>query len=363
MRWIGLVPGLVLLAVTATSVVATLLLPRASSPLLTTWVARFVFRCFAVATARIRAYSRRDRVWALGAPTFLITLLTTWLALLVLGFALLLWPFTAGSFAGALRLAGSSVFTLGFAAPNGAMPTVLVFAAAAAGLVVIALQIAYLPTLYAAFNRRETLVTQLETLAGSPAWGPEILARYLVIDSVDQLDRLYDRWTEWAADLSESHTSYRTLIYFRSPEPSRSWLLALLSVLDAAALHLALNPEHAPAQARILLRMGYPTLRKLARGIGVTVEDDPQPHDPIQLTRTEFDHAFTHLTATGWATERDGEEAWRHFRGWRVNYETAAYALTRHLDVAPAPWSGPRRGTRRPRPADRPAGHTPPKAS
>lgn len=348
MRWIGLAPGLVLLAVTASSVLSTLLLPRASTPLLTTWVARLVFRGFAVATARIRPFPRRDRVWALGAPTFLITLLATWLALLVLGFALLLWPFTGGSFAGALRLSGSSVFTLGFAVPAGTVPTVFVFlAAAAAGLVVIALQIAYLPTLYTAFNRRETLVTLLETMAGSPAWGPEILTRYLVIDSVDQLDRLYDRWTEWAADLSESHTSYRTLIYFRSPETSRSWLLALLSVLDAAALQLALNPEYAPAQAQILLRMGYLTLRKLAQGIGVTVANDPQPQDPIQLTRTEFDHALTHLTAAGWSPETDGDEAWQRFRGWRVNYETAAYALAHHLDITPAPWSGRRRDAQR----------------
>ncbi|TMD50636.1 MAG: hypothetical protein E6I85_15260, partial [Chloroflexi bacterium] len=32
-----------------------------------------------------------------------------------------------------------------------------------------------------------------------------------------------------------------------------------------------------------------------------------------------------------------------HFRGWRVNYEEAAYALGAHLDAPPALWSGPRR--------------------
>jgi hypothetical protein len=38
---------------------------------------------------------------------------------------------------------------------------VIVFIAAATGLVIIALQIAYLPTLYGAFNRRETEVALL----------------------------------------------------------------------------------------------------------------------------------------------------------------------------------------------------------
>jgi hypothetical protein len=31
-----------------------------------------------------------------------------------------------------------------------------------------------------------------------------------------------------------------------------------------------------------------------------------------------------------------------HFRGWRVNYETAAHGIAAHLDLPPALWSGPR---------------------
>ena len=41
----------------------------------------------------------------------------------------------------------------------------------------VALQIGYLPTLYSAFNRREVEVALLASRAGSPPWGPEILAR------------------------------------------------------------------------------------------------------------------------------------------------------------------------------------------
>jgi hypothetical protein len=56
--------------------------------------------------------------------------------------------------------------------------------------VVVALLIAYLPALYAAFNRRETLVTMLEALAGAPPWGPELLARQALIGDVGYLPRL-----------------------------------------------------------------------------------------------------------------------------------------------------------------------------
>jgi hypothetical protein len=40
--------------------------------------------------------------------------------------------------------------------------------------------------------------------------------------------------------------------------------------------------------------------------------------------------------------EREPEDAWVHFKGWRVNYEAAAYALAASLDVVPALWSGAR---------------------
>jgi hypothetical protein len=52
--------------------------------------------------------------------------------------------------------------------------------------------------------------------------------------------------------------------------------------------------------------------------------------------------AVRHLTEAGWTFERSPDEAWPHFRGWRVNYETAAYNMAAHLDLAPAVWSGSR---------------------
>jgi len=343
LAWLGFVAGVGVLAATAASVMKTLLIPRANRSVVTTAVARANLALFRVVTDHIDDYSRRDRTWAVGAPTFLAALLGTWLVLLFTGFALMLWPFTSDSLPSALRISGSSLFTLGFAAPTAPAPLAIVFLAASSGLVTVALQIAYLPALYAAFNRRETSVTMLDALAGSPPWGPELLARQAVINNIAYLPRLYDRWTEWAADISESHATYRTLIYFRSPEPARSWLIALVAVLDAAALHLALCPTSAPAEARPLLRVGYITIRQLAGGLRLDGSDEPQPNDPITLERDDFDRALAHLHAVEWPFERSADEAWLHFRGGRVNYETAAYAIASYLDLPPAPWSGPRR--------------------
>ena len=123
-------------------------------------------------------------------------------------------------------------------------------------------------------------------------------------------------------------------------------MVALLAVMDAAALHLSLSPITAPASARPLLRMGYVALREMAGTLGIAVDPDPDPADPIQLTRAEFDGAVERLVSVGWKLERDQDQAWKHFHGWRVNYEAAAYGLALHLDAPPALWSGPRRGGR-----------------
>ena len=120
--------------------------------------------------------------------------------------------------------------------------------AALIGLGTVALQIGYLPTLYAAFNRREALVTMLDSRAGVPSWGPELLARTHYglgsgISAVTELPDLFEEWERWSADVSESHATYLALLNFRSPRPLSSWLTAQLAVLDAAALYLSLMPN------------------------------------------------------------------------------------------------------------------------
>src|SRR5690349_22285493 len=334
-RWLGFAAGVALLLVTASSVIKTLLIPRSARSTLNTalgWLNRWIF---AKITARVEDLRQRERILAAGGPAWLIALLVSWLACLLLGYALLLWPLNHHTFPLALEEAGSSLFTLGFVRPYGAGPVAVVFLAGASGLALVALLIAYLPTLYTAFNRREISVTTLEALAGSPPWGPELLARQALIGDVAYLPKVYERWTDWAADISESHTNYRTLAYFRSPDPQTSWLLGLLAVLDAAALHLALNPSTAPPEARPLLRVGYLTMRKIARNLGMPVNEDPHPDDPIALTREEFGAGLDRRRRAGWVRERAPDEAWPHYDGWRVNDEAAAYALARRPDMPP----------------------------
>lgn len=339
--WFGFAIGLVLVLVTSASVLETTVVPRGSQSAVTTMLTRLVRLPLRTVARMISDYEARDTFLAYSAALYIVSTLLVWLALFLVGYALMLLPY-APNLGDAFRIAGSSMLTLGIAALSDGAPTAIIYLAALTGLVLIALQIAYLPLLYSAYNRRETLVTMLEGLAGTPGWGPIILARSASIDNLDGLGDMYDRWMEWAADVSESHSAYAVLMYFRSPTSQRSWVISLLSILDAAAMHLALCPVTAPAPARNLMRVGYLAFRQLARVMGHDVPQDPSPDDRLLLTREEFRDAAERVRAAGMEFEREPDVAWSHFKGWRINYEAAAYALAADFDVVPALWSGDR---------------------
>jgi hypothetical protein len=340
---LSVVGGCLILVAASMSVLATLVVPRGIGSRISSFVGRRMVRGIFLFVARSAdEYETKDRILALAAPTALLTTFAVWLLLYLLAYALIIWGLAAGTFADALRESGSSLFTLGIASSRQAGPITTEFAAAATGLLVVALEIAYLPTIYGAFNRRETLVTMLESRAGTPAWGPEILIRHQLVGIVDNLPDFYGDWERWAADVDESHTSHTVVISFRSPHPMRSWVVALLAVLDSAALYNALAPERVPSEARLCLRMGFTCLRDIAKVLGLEFNSDPLPTDPIQLTFDEFSLAVQRLEEVGFPKERTAEEAWAHFKGWRVNYESIAYALADRTVAVPAPWSGPR---------------------
>ena len=347
-RSVAAVIGALLVLIVWANVIKTLIVPRPITHGLAIRVTRTVNRAFRLAATAIADYRARDQVRSGQASAILLASLAAWLGVALIGFWLLMWPLVRGGIGTAFSTAGSSMFTLGFAEPTGAPPSALVLAAAVTGLVIVTLQIAYLPTLYAAFNRRETEVTLLNARAGVPSWGPELLARthYALgsgVSSINTLPDIYADWERWAADVSESHTTYLPLVRFRSPKPLSSWVTGLLAVLDSAALLLALSPGQAPVvAARLCLRSGFLCFNDVARAMGFHLPEEADPSKGISVTYAEFLTAIDRMREVDFPIERDPADAWPEFVGWRVNYEEAAYAVARAVDAVPALWSGPR---------------------
>ena len=335
--------GLIIVLLTLFSAISTFVLPRSARSPLTRLVFRLLRWVIDLLLHFAKTYKRRDAIMAYYAPVGLMMLLPAWYLLISLGYACMYWALGAENFVAAYKLSGSSLFTLGFAATRGFWQSALVFSEAMLGLIMVALLIAYLPTMYAAFSRREQAVNMLEVRAGNPPSAVEMLLRFRRIHGLDKLGEYWRSWETWFADIEESHSTLATLVFFRSPRPEMSWITAAGTVLDAASLTLSAVEVPNEPSAALCIRAGYLALHRITHYFGIPLPHDPHfPEDPISISREEFDATLAQLEAGGVPLKQDREQAWKDFGGWRVNYDLSLISLCRLVMAPFAPWSSDR---------------------
>jgi hypothetical protein len=396
-RSLALVLGVTLFVSVTMSLMRTVIVPRPLLSLFSDAVRIIVLGIVRSIARTRRTFADRDAVLAWIGPLLILGLLLAWLAGYLVAYGFILYGVGEKGLGDAMRESGSSLFTLGFAGSNTENQTVIDFIAAATGPIVIAMLIGFLPTIYQAYIDREIEVTMLASEAGEPAWGPELLSRSTLTGALGELDQLFNRWTIWAASTRLTHTTYPMLLHVRSQRAGRHFTVALLAVMDAAALYVCLTSTPSRRDSYRLLLEGTQSFNLLyihffaklprrsripfvgrflggrapALGRPFTLpawkEEIIAVHEaaaqdsasgmprsgvvalsagedqPIQITRLDFDRAVEVLQRSGFPIERDLDDAWTMFREARSRYEFPAYAIMRQLDAAPAPWTGDRR--------------------
>lgn len=343
LRVAGVVAGVLLALGTVLSAVRTVVLPRGTRSRLASSVFSLLHMAFTLRLGRAADYVRRDRVFASYGPIALLSLLQTWLLTVFVGFAVSHYCLSPERGVGdAFTVSGSSLLTLGVDVPHGGLATALTFVEASMGLLLVALLIGFLPTIYSAFTRREAMVIRLEVRAGNPPTGGQWLLRAHRIGRLSQLDEAWSQMEEWFNELAESHTSFPALVYFRSSQPELSWVTAAGAALDAAALlESSVDAPHS-VEAQLCLRAGTLSLRTLCDYFRIPFPADPQPGDPVTVTRDEWAGVVDELAAAGMDLVADRDQAWRDFAGWRVNYDVTLVALAALAQAPYAPWSSDR---------------------
>ena len=337
------VAGLLTVILTLSSALSTFVLPRAARSQLNRLVFGLLRRGFSSILHFAKTYQRRDAIMAYYAPIGLMLLLPTWYLLILLGYAAIYWSLGVGDPLAVFRLSGSSLIGLGFEASETLFITMLVFTEAMIGLILVAMLIAYLPTMYSAFSRREQAVNMLEVRAGSPPSALEMLLRFNRNHGLDKLSDYWKTWEAWFADIEESHTTLPALVFFRSPRAENSWVTAAGAVLDCAAITLSAIEIPYEATAALSIRAGYLALRRIANYFDILNPQDPHyPTNPICVDRAEFDSVINQLAVAGLPIKTDREQAWRDFAGWRVNYDRALILLCGLVMAPQASWSSDR---------------------
>ena len=298
----------------------------------------WVFRLLRWIT-RLRGAVEREAVDAImvyGAPIAVLGLPLLWLVTTLLGFGAIFWAIDGGGFGDAVVVSGSSLFTLGFERPDGVGGAIAAFADATIGLGLLALVITYLPTLNAAFSRRESVVAMLDTRAGSPPDAITLIERHHVFAGIETLDALWPEWERWIVDVGETHYTHPMLVFFRSSEPWHSWVTAVAALLEAANFRLsAIQASGAGnAAAWMFYRAGLGAVQRLRAFFVYRIDDrDIQPVD-----RQEFERVLAHLEEVGVDVVEDHHLAWERFCRRRADYEPVVDALARLVDAPAGLW-------------------------
>jgi hypothetical protein len=348
-RWAALPAGILLIAVTLLDVFSTIVVPRSSNRRfrLTRLLIRGFWRPWRWIGVRLHSREGRERFLAVAAPGFLFVLLAVWAMLVMLGYALILWSpaFAHGvngihgvadeHFSTALYFSGTSLFTIGFGdiVASGFTRAVVV-AEGATGLGLVAVVIAYLPVLYASFNRREVGIMLLDAGGGSPPSGPELLRHASEAHDKQGLIDLFREWERWAADVLETHLSYPLLAFFRSPHDNTSWVTSLGAVLDAATLILSTMDKEPLPGAQTFYRTGVHAVEDLFYYFRI---EERRP----MIERSEFEDVLRDFKDLG-IPVRAPDEAWERFKEMRRAYGGRLDALAILIAAPPAQWIGDR---------------------
>ncbi len=328
--------GVLIVARTVLSAVRTFVVPRGDNDPLTRLAFRTIRKVFDLLAPPSRPYEYRDRIMAYYGPIALILLPAWWLALLVLGFAAIFWSLGVAP-EEAFVVSSSSLVTLGFDRPAVPGGDLLAFVEAAIGLAMLALLISYLPTIYAAFSRRELLVSLLEVRADSPPSPVVMITRMHRLAGLEALHDMWERWEQWFAEVEETHSSLPVLVFYRSQQPDLSWVNASGAMMDTAALVRSSVAIPMDVQADLMIRAGYLALRRIGTILQIPYEQHPEPTDATSIDRARFEAALDVLVESGVPVIEDRDQAWRDFNGWRVNYDSVLRRLER-LTMAPPPW-------------------------
>ena len=321
------------------SAIRAFILPRGSRDPIVGFVFRELRRVFNRVAPKTRAYRERDRIFSYYAPVALAVLAVTWLILVMLGFTAIFWAMGEYTVGEAFRLSGSSLLTLGSSIPTTGFDAIFTFIEAITGLGLAALLVGYLPTMYAAYSRRELEVSLLEVWADRPASAATLLARYHQLRRLDRLTEEWRRWELWFAEVGQSHTTLSAIAFYRSAQPEQSWIVAAGAVLDATALSRSLLDIPSDVQEGLTIRAGTIALRRIADFFGIKYNPTPTPDDVTSVTREKFDAVADELEAAGLPLRADRDAAYRDFNGSRAGYDRPLLALSRLVLAPEALWN------------------------
>jgi Ion channel len=345
MRWVEAVAGVALVLAVFYDLFQSVVLPRPAINkfALVRYLFRAVWRTWRWVGSRMSRLARREAWLASFAPVGVALNFTVWGLALVLGYGLIIDGLRGAmrppppDFGTSLYFSATTFVPLSYGdiVPIGVIARLATVAESVTGIIVAALAITLLFSLYESFQDREKLVVQLDALAGAPPSGVQILETASEHGMKDELIKTFDEWRDWSADVLESHLAYPILFYFRSSHDNEAWINSFGAVMDAAVLVMSTVVDNSEGPAKLMLTVGNHLVEDVTWYFRF-----PHPEDPI-VERQEFDEARERLKTAGYQLQ-PADAAWEKFARLRKKYATPLNLLARNFAIVPAQWIGDR---------------------
>jgi hypothetical protein len=300
--------------------------------------------------ARALPFQAGDTMLGIYGPLGLVVNLFLWVAMMMLGYACMLWadgshlgtlagPRGVVDFGNDLYFAAATMTTNGPAglAAHTTFARAIQVIDAGSGLAVLAIVIGYLPSLYQAFSSREATVSQLDARAGSPPSAGRLILRSAAHGGWPALAEYLSGWETWAAELMETHLAYPVLAYFRSQHVNQNWLSAMCTVLDACVLTIACAPSGTVDSARFTFAIARHAV------VDLTYSFHVDPTDPAhdRLPQADLQELLGQLRAAGIEPATEPEHVTERVTRMRALYEPYINALALRLELGLPAWLAP----------------------
>src|ERR1700712_41349 len=324
------ISGILIVLLILLDVFLTVLYARMGTGLLSTRLARTVWRAFRPVA---RSFPRHcDRIASFCGPVILVSLVLMWIAGLTLGNALLFHPVlgsaiksssgsTPRDFVSALYAGGSSISIVGSCdfSPSVSRYRFIYLFNSIVGLCVTSLTLTYLMQIYSQLQQRNTFALKVY-LATCETGDAAVLVAGLGPNG-EWSHGTSVLW-EFAAEIAatkEAHHFYPVLFYMRFAEPYYSLSFATLVLLDAVAImRSALGDQYSTVtQLRALDQIWRGSLLLLTSLEKTFLSETPprlQESDLSEVARWEqrLDHAISILNAAGLCTVQHSDARARY---------------------------------------------------
>jgi hypothetical protein len=294
-----------------------------------------------------RGGRRRRHTWLnMIGPLLLPLLVTTYIILLVVGFALIYYPHiaegfthdhphTGGLFDEALYFSGVTLTTVGYGdvAPAHSWMRALAVVEAASGFALISLSITYLLSVYSALERKRAFALSLYHQAGEGADASGLIAHHFVDGRFYGLREALRQATRDIQAMLEAHIEHPVIHYFHPLETYKSLPRILFLLLETCAVLRAAPDSDEYSDLR-----SYPEVRTLeASSLHVLAELveslDLERREQRKLSREEveedesrwrrrYEQHLRRFSTAGIKTRAQAAEGWTEYRDRRRLWES-----------------------------------------